>query len=79
MFNLFFQLGMMIVSAIIQAALTPKPAKPAAATLSDFDAPTAESGRPVPWVFGTVWIKAPNMLWYGDLKTEPIKTKGGKK
>ena len=32
----------------------------------------------MPVVFGTVWLRSPNVLWYGDLRAEPIK-KGGKK
>ncbi len=30
-------------------------------------------------VFGTNWIDDPNVLFYGDLRTTPIKVKGGKK
>lgn len=76
--NLWVQIGIMIVSAIISYALTPKPPTPKPAALSDFDVPTAEEGRPIPVIFGTVWIKSPNVLWYGDLRATPIKS-GGKK
>jgi hypothetical protein len=69
----------MVVSAIISNALAPKPPKPKPASLQDFDAPTAEEGRSIPVVFGTVWLKGPNVLWFGDLQSEPIKSKGGKK
>ncbi|WP_246149893.1 hypothetical protein [Arenimonas fontis] len=78
-FNFWVQLAVMIVSAIISYALAPKPPSPKPAALADFDAPTAEEGRPIPVVFGTVWIKGPNVLWYGDLRSVPIKKKGGKK
>lgn len=47
--------------------------------LKDFDVPVAEQGRPVPVVFGTVLVEGANVLWYGDLSSTPIKTKGGKK
>lgn len=33
----------------------------------------------MPVVFGEVWITGPNILWYGDLDTTPIKVKGSKK
>lgn len=79
MVNFFVQLAIMVVSAIISQALAPKPPKPKPAALSDFDAPTAEEGRSIPVVFGTVWLKGPNVLWFGDLQAEPIKSKGGKK
>ncbi|HYE35513.1 hypothetical protein [Methylocaldum sp.] len=63
----------------LSLALAPKPPKPKAATLQDFDVPTAEEGRPVPVVFGTVTVKGPNVIWYGHLRTKAIKSKGGKK
>ena len=72
MVNFFFQLAVMVVSGIISYALAPKPPKPKPAALADFDAPTAEEGRPMPVVFGTVWLRSPNVLWYGDLRAEPI-------
>lgn len=46
-------------------------AKPA--TESDFDFPTAEEGRPIPVLFGTRRITAPNVVWYGDISSTPIR------
>ena len=54
-------------------------AEPKAATLEDFDIPTAQEGRAIPVVFGTVTVRGPNVVWYGDLYAKPIKKKGGKK
>lgn len=79
MWNFLVQVGLMIVSAVIQAALAPKPPTPKAATLADVDAPIAEDGAEIPVIFGTVWLRGPNILWYGDMGTKAIKTKGGKK
>lgn len=76
---MFGQIFMLVLSAIIQYALAPKPPKPKAAALSDFDVPTAEEGRSVPVTFGDVWLDDPNVLFYGDLRTRPIKSKSGKK
>lgn len=57
--------------------LRPKPeiedARPAG--LGDFNFPTATEGRVVPLIWGTVLLKGPNVLWYGDLFREPIKEK----
>ena len=60
---------------IIAYLLAPKPkaAKPDAAR--DFEAPTAEAGRPVPVIFGDVTIKGANVLWYGDIRTKTHKIK----
>lgn len=69
----------LVVSAFISAALAPKPQQPKPAALQDFDVPVAEEGRPIPVVFGTVTLTGPNVLWYGDLRSTPIRSKGGKK
>ena len=69
----------MLAMAALQMALAPKPPKPKPATLQDLEAPVAEAGRPIPVTFGTVLIKGSNVVWYGDLKTVPVKTKSGKK
>jgi hypothetical protein len=78
MFNIWVQIGLLVVSAIISYALAPRPQVPKPAALADFQVPTAEEGRPIPVVFGTVWLTGPNVLWYGDLYSDPIKKKGGK-
>jgi hypothetical protein len=67
-----------LVAAGVTIALQKKPKSPPPALLDDFDTPTAEEGRPIPWVFGTVWLRGPNVLWYGDLRTTAIKKKAGK-
>ena len=77
--NFVIQIAIMIVASVISAALAPKPKPPKAASITDFDLPTAEEGREIPVVFGEVWITGPNVLWYGDLRSAPIKTKSGKK
>jgi hypothetical protein len=75
-------LAVSVVTTAIGAAITaltrPKPTAPTPATLADLDVPTAEDGRAVPRVFGTRWVKAPNVLWYGDLAVEPITDSVGK-
>lgn len=77
--NFVIQIAIVIVAAVVAAAMAPKPPQPKPAALGDFDVPTAEEGRPITKVFGEVWITAPNNLWYGDLRADPIKKKGGKK
>ena len=73
------QLILLVVSYIVSVALAPKPPQPKAAALEDFDIPVAEQGRPISVVFGTVILKSPNVMWYGDLSTTPIKSSSGKK
>lgn len=62
----------------ISYALNPRP-KPETPQLDEFSLPTAEEGRPIPVVFGTVLITGPNVVWAGDLRVDPIRKKGGKK
>lgn len=66
------------VVAAVAISQMPGPIEPTPASLEDFQAPTAEPGRPIPVVFGTVFLKAPNVVWYGDLGYEQVKTGGGK-
>lgn len=76
---MFFQIFAFIISSLLSAALAPKPPAPKAASLSDFSVPTAEEGRPIPVIFGTVVVKGANCVWYGDLGKKAIKSKKGKK
>jgi hypothetical protein len=56
--------GLLLSVAAYLLMPQPKAQKPAAT--SDMDTPTAEAGRPVPVVFGTITIKGSNILWYGE-------------
>ena len=72
-------MGIMLVMAVgamvLSELLKPKPkienARPAG--LGDFKFPTAEEGRPIPIVFGTVKQEGPNVVWYGDFRQAAIK------
>ncbi len=76
---MWVQLVLFVVSALIQIALTPKQRVENAQAASDFSAPVAEEGRPIPVVFGEVLIEAPNVVWYGDIEAQPIYSGGGGK
>lgn len=62
---------------VVSEFLRPKPdlenAKPAG--LGDFQFPTTTEDRVVPLVWGTVLIKGPNVVWYGDLRKRAITKK----
>jgi len=72
-------IALMVATAALSASMAPKPPKPKPASLETIEVPTAEEGRPIPVVFGTVTVKGANVVWYGDLGTKAIKKKGGKK
>lgn len=54
-------------------ALAPKVPEQKPPNLADIETPTAEQGRPIPVIFGTVTTKSPNVVWYGDLYYEPVR------
>lgn len=41
----------------------------------DWESPTADAGRPVPVIFGTLTVKGVNVLWYGDMSTRTEQVK----
>jgi len=74
-----FFITLLVYAAVflLTELLRPKPnlenAKPAG--LGDFQVPTAEEGRAVQIIWGTVRMNGPNIGWYGDLGTNSIKEK----
>lgn len=75
----FWAIGALVASYVITAAIMPKPEKPKAASLEEFNFPQIDEGTPQSVVFGDVWISDWNVLWYGNMRTSEIKSKGGKK
>lgn len=67
-----------LVGLFVAYAMSPKPPVPPPPSLADMQVPTAEPGRPVPVIFGTRLVKAPNVVWYGDLRYSEVKTSSGK-
>lgn len=57
--------GLQVVSYL----LMPKP-RAGSNAIREAEAPTAEADKPISVVFGTVLIKDPNVLWYGDKSTK---------
>jgi hypothetical protein len=68
-----------VVAAVISALLAPRPPAPKPADLDDFDIPRAEEGVEIGIAYGSPWIKSAQVAWFGDFKSSPIKSSGGKK
>lgn len=64
------------ITSVISYLLQPKPPKPQPGKV---EIPTVEEGRKIGILFGGRWIKSPHIFWWGDVRTTPIKSKGGKK
>jgi len=74
MWAFLVKLAVMVVLAYV---LRPKPPIGSRGTqkpsgLEDFDLPTAEEGRSIQVLFGKKRMKGPNVVWYGDLKSDAI-------
>lgn len=68
----------MLIVLIASVALMPKPKSAPPPALGDYQVPTADDGRDVGMIFGTVWIDDPNIINYGQLTTRPIYATSGK-
>ena len=71
-----WQIFWWVITTIISYALQPKPPTPQPGKV---EIPTVEEGRKIGILFGSRWIKGPHIFWWGDVRTTPIKSKGGKK
>ena len=65
--------------SFISSLFASKPEPQKAGDLDDFNIPKAKEGSEIGKVFGTVTIRSPHVAAYGDLRTEAIRDKGGKK
>lgn len=74
----YVYIAILVVAVVVAVALAPKPPNAKPAALTELNIPTAEEGTPIPVAFGTVTIKSPNVVWYGDLGYSPVSTKSGK-
>lgn len=77
--NFLWAIGLLIASYAIQALITPAATKPKAASFDEFDFPQTEEGTPQAVVFGDVWAPDWTVLWFGNYRTSPVKSDGGKK
>lgn len=72
-------IAMLVSSMVINVALAQKPKEPKKSSAEDMNIPQAEDGTPQPIFFGDCWTGSWFVLWYGNLRTSKIKSKGGKK
>jgi hypothetical protein len=71
----FIPLLISLAIQVVAYILMPKPKAPKPEAAQDLQNPTAEAGRPIPVVFGTVTVKGVNILWYGDKTIRTYKVK----
>lgn len=73
--SLLIQIAIAIVINIVAYVLMPKPKGPKPEAVAQMENPTAEAGKPIPVIFGTVLVKEVNILWSGDKSTNTYKVK----
>jgi hypothetical protein len=73
------QLAIGVALNILAYMLAPKPKEPKPPALQDFDAPTAEAGRPIPVIWGNLTITGLNVIGVFDKKIRKRKVEVGKK
>lgn len=62
------QIAIGLAISVIAYLLMPKPKPPKPPAVEDLNNPTAEAGRPIPVVFGSIMVSGMNNIWYGDKK-----------
>ena len=73
---MFWVMLLIYVATTVISALLAAKNKVRPDPLGAFQFPTAQEGRAIPVIFGTVKITGGNTVWWGDLKTHPV-TAGG--
>lgn len=73
------QIIVSIILLYVSGLLLPTPKGQAPEPGEPGNIPVAKEGEPIPVVFGKPVISAQNVVWYGDLRADPIRKSGGKK
>lgn len=68
-------IGLALAAVALNLLLAPRAKTPKPDAATDFDDPTADAGRPIPVVFGTVTVKGLNLLWFGEKSQSTSKVK----
>ncbi len=76
--QIIYAFVMMLIGTALSMIMAKK-SSPNNATVSSFEVPTAETGKTIKVVFGTILIKDSNVIDYFDPQTTEIKTDGGGK
>lgn len=69
----------LLVSLVLMVAaylIMPKPKTGSSTDAGSLDDPKASAGSPIKKVFGTLTVKDPNVLWYGDKSTRNFQKDG---
>jgi hypothetical protein len=70
--------AVVLIASVLSYVMQPSPPKPKPASLEDFDLPSPDEGTPQRVLFGERRCKQWEVLYYGNLRTRPIRSGSGK-
>lgn len=62
----------MVIATVLSVVLRPKPNIPQLLPGQVDNVPVAEEGKPIPVIFGTRYVRQPNVVWWGKVRPVPI-------
>jgi hypothetical protein len=65
-FSFLISLIVSLAISAISIIMAPKPKREKPGPAKELTAPTAEAGKPIPEIYGTLKVESPNVLWYGE-------------
>lgn len=77
--NFLIQLAVGVLMMIVGYMLMPKPKVEKPPSTEDLDNPTAEAGRPIPVIWGSLSVSSPNLLGYWDKESRHRKPRKSSK
>lgn len=78
-FPLLAQIGIGVALQIIGFLLMPKPKAPPPPSTDDLENPVVAEGQEIPVVFGTITIKDPAIIWWGQKQSRSRTIESDKK
>lgn len=76
---MWWNIAILAVTSLINSLTARRPQGPQRPTLSELEIPNSEEGQPVRIAFGTPYGNSPSIVWYDNLRLDPVRSKGGKK
>lgn len=70
---MWYQIAVLIISAVVSYVARTKQTTPKASTLEDFNFPQGTEGTAQIEVFGTCWVDNWMVLGAGNFRTSPIR------
>ena len=67
----------LVLATVLELLLTKKPSTPNLTPSALQAIPVATQGKSIPVVLGKRFIRQPNVVWWGDVESDPITMQAG--